>query len=224
MSETMEFDIGSEVDCTDGVCGKLSRLVVDPVAQSITHIVVDPGSRHAIVRLVPIRFVASAGERVNLTCTKAQFEVFEEADETDFVRIPTDWAGYEADHVLSWPYYGLHASGMGVVSRASMGPLSETTPTELTTYDNVPLGEVEVRRGDDVHATDGTIGRVHGLVIDPQNYHVTHFLLEEGHLWGHKTVAIPISAVIHAGDGVRLNLTKDQVRDLPPVDVEHHVR
>lgn len=220
MSETREFDIGSEVDCTDGVCGKVSRVVVNPVAQSITHIAVDPGSRHSIARLVPIRFVASAEDRIKLTCTKAQFEVFEEADETDFLRIPSDWTGYEADHVLSWPYYGLHSSGAGVVSRSSMGPLSETTPPELVTHDNVPLGEVEIRRGDGVHATDGAIGHVHGLVIDPQNDHVTHFLLEEGHLWGHKTVAIPISAVTRAGDGVRLNLTKDQVRELPPVAVK----
>jgi sporulation protein YlmC with PRC-barrel domain len=222
MSETMEFDIESEVDCTDGACGKLTRVVVDPVARSMTHIVVDPGSRHAIARLVPIRFIGSAGERIKLTCTKAQFEVLEEADETDFLRIPSEWTGYEADHVLSWPYYGLHASGLGVVSRSSMGPLSETTPTELVRHDNVPLGEVEVRRGDDVHATDGTIGRVHGLVIDPENHHVTHFLLEEGHLWWRKTVAIPISAVTRAGDGVRLNLTNDQVGELPPVDVHLH--
>ena len=34
------------------------------------------------------------------------------------------------------------------------------------TYDTVPLDEVEVRRGEHVHATDGDIGRVQGLVID----------------------------------------------------------
>lgn len=221
MSDAMEFDIGSEVDCTDGVCGELSRVVVDPVAQSITHIAVDPRARHGIRRLVPIRFVGSAGERVQLTCTNAQFEAFEEADETDFLRSQTDWGGYDPDQMLSWPYYGLHASGSGVVSRAGMPAPAHAATAELVTHDHVPLGEVEVRRGDHVHAADGTIGRVHGLVIDPQNHHVTHFLLEEGHLWGHKTVAIPIGAVERVGDGVRLALTKDQVRDLPPVGLKH---
>ena len=57
-------------------------------------------------------------------------------------------------------------------------------------------------------------------MIDPADHHVTHFLLNEGHLWGHKTVAIPIGAVTHIEDGVRLSLTKDEVRDLPPVDVD----
>ena len=84
------------------------------------------------------------------------------------------------------------------------------------------MGEVEVRRGEHVHASDGNIGRVQGLVIDPGDHHVTHVLLQQGHLWGKKEIAIPISAVKDvASDGLRLNLTKDEVRDLPPVDLAH---
>ena len=86
--------------------------------------------------------------------------------------------------------------------------------------DRVPAGEVEVRRGDHVHATDGAIGRVRGLVIDPSDHQVTHALLDEGHLWGEKRVAIPISAVADVEDGVQLNLSKDQVRDLPAVELD----
>jgi hypothetical protein len=47
---------------------------------------------------------------------------------------------------------------------------------------------------------------------------VTHVLPGEGHLWGRKEVAIPVSAVTGAKDGLRLNITKKQVEDLPPVD------
>jgi hypothetical protein len=36
--------------------------------------------------------------------------------------------------------------------------------------DCVPVGEVEVRRGEHVHATDGDIGLVEGLVIDPASH------------------------------------------------------
>jgi hypothetical protein len=46
---------------------------------------------------------------------------------------------------------------------------------------------------------------------------VTHILLDEGHLWGKRQVAIPIGAVADFSDGVRLSLTKDEVRDLPLV-------
>ena len=39
------------------------------------------------------------------------------------------------------------------------------------------------------------IGKVEGLVIEPTHGHVTHVLLQEGHLWGRKEVAIPIGSV-----------------------------
>ena len=78
-----------------------------------------------------------------------------------------------------------------------------------------------MRRGEHVHATDGHIGKVQGLVIDPESHHVTHVLLQEGHLWGRKEVAIPIGAVTGVDDGIRLNITKQQVQDLPPVDIHH---
>ena len=81
------------------------------------------------------------------------------------------------------------------------------------------IGEAEVRRGEHVLATDGAIGRVQGLVVHPGDHCVTHVLLDEGHLWGQKRV-IPIGDVKDTEDGVRLNLTKDEVRELPLVDVD----
>ena len=78
-----------------------------------------------------------------------------------------------------------------------------------------------MRRGEPVQATDGDIGHVQGLVIDPASRHVTHVLLQEGHLWGRKQVAIPIGAVASTRDGIQLKISKQEVQDLPPVDVDH---
>jgi hypothetical protein len=51
---------------------------------------------------------------------------------------------------------------------------------------------------------------------------VTHVLLQEGHLWGRKEVAIPISAVSSVDDdGIKLSITKHQVQALPAVDIDH---
>jgi hypothetical protein len=41
-------------------------------------------------------------------------------------------------------------------------------------------------------------------------------LLREGHLWGRKEIAIPVSAVTGVQNGIRLNITKQQVEALPP--------
>ena len=106
---------------------------------------------------------------------------------------------------------------------AGFGPEMAPVGSSRSSTHARPLGEVEVRRGEHVHATDGAIGRVQGLVIDRKSRHVTHVLLQEGHLWGKKEVAIPIGAVarVDPDDGIRLGITKQQVQDLPPVDIDH---
>ena len=77
-----------------------------------------------------------------------------------------------------------------------------------------------MRSGDHVHATDGDIGQIHGVIMNPGSHQVTHVLLREGYLWGHKQVAIPISAVTRVDAGIELNITKERVKHLPPVDLD----
>ena len=81
--------------------------------------------------------------------------------------------------------------------------------------DVVPLGESELRHGERVHAVDGEIGEVQGFLVNAADDRVTHVLLKEGHLWGRKEVAIPVSAVRGVENGIMLNLTKKQVEELP---------
>jgi hypothetical protein len=163
--------------------------------------------------------VSTSGKEVHLRCTMAQFEALEQAEETNFLPgAPGQW-GYGQDQMLSWPYFGLGMGGMGGMGVGMMGGMGMGRGPRTVTSDRVPAGEVEVRRGDHVHATDGPIGRVQGLVVNPVDHHVTHVLLDEGHLWGKKRVAIPIGAVAGVEGGVQLSLTKDEVRDLPTVDL-----
>jgi sporulation protein YlmC with PRC-barrel domain len=225
MSEPTEFIIGSEVSCSDGACGELRRVVIDPVARALTHLVVEPKHGPPRGHLVPVDLVLSASQGITLTCTTSEFEKLDEAEETQFIPGGSTRFGYGQGQMLSWPYYGLGGglavSGLGGVAFA--GTTANGAPGgHVVTNDVVPGGEVLVRRGEHVNATDGAIGKVKGLVIRPGDHCVTHVLLDEGHLWGQKMVAIPISAVKDVEDGVRLNLTKDDVRDLPPVQVDEH--
>ena len=75
MADTAEFTIGSEVSCSDGPVGKVSRVVVNPVAKALTHLVVEPGFRQGPSRLVPLDLVDGGdGGEVRIGCTKAEFE------------------------------------------------------------------------------------------------------------------------------------------------------
>ncbi len=91
---------------------------------------------------------------------------------------------------------------------------------KLQPAEEIDPAEAELIPGKPIHAVDGEIGKVLGFIVDPDDQRVTHVLLEEGHLWGRKwgrrEVAIPISAVITIDEGIRLNMTKKQVEDLPP--------
>ncbi len=219
LSEADHFIIGSDVACTDGVCGELRRVVVNPIARKLTHLVVEEKHRQGLGRLVPIQLVSSSQATITLTCTTAQFNALEWAEETHFLAGPGSPWGYDDGQVLSQPYSALGVGGMGGlggIGGLESGIAGTRSPVVV---DRVPAGEVEVRRGESVIATDGPIGKVAGLAVDPADHHVTHVLLDEGHLWGKKTVAIPIGAVRGIEGGVHLDLSKDDVRDLPSVQL-----
>ena len=218
-----QFTIGSDVMCGDGECGQLRRVVVDPVARRLTHLVVDGkrGEETGAGRLVPIALADVTADGIVLRCTSEQFEQLEFAEETQFVSGARGEWDYDQDHLMSWPYYGLGMAGVRTDGSGAMADPVPPSESQIVTYERVPSGEVQIRRGEKVHAADGDIGRVQGLVVDAADQAVTHVLLDDGHLWGKKRVAIPIRAVSGVGpDGVSLSLTKDEVRDLAPVDVD----
>jgi sporulation protein YlmC with PRC-barrel domain len=220
MGDTTQFTIGTDVSGSDGAVGKLIRVIVDPTVEEVTHLAVEPEHRPDLGRLVPLDLVEFGGAAggIRLRCTKAEFENLDPAEDTQIIPASDGYGGYGPGQIGYMPYYGLEGGGMAV---PGIGRGAGAIAPQVVATDSVPLGEVEIRRGESVQATDGDIGRVQGLVIDPGSRHVTHFLLQEGHLWGKKEVAIPISAVTSTRDGIQLKISKHEVQDLPPVDVSH---
>jgi sporulation protein YlmC with PRC-barrel domain len=213
MGEAVPVTIGGRARCQDGPCGQVTRVVVDPVADEITHLVVEPEGRRGLGRLVPLDLVDASSDGITLRCTLAEFERLDPAEQTQFIPGSAGYAAYGPEQVLAWPYYGL---GGESVQGDTLPSTSQTV-----TYDSIPMGEVEFRRGMRVRATDGAIGHVHGLVLDRRDRRVTHVLLQEGHLLARKEVAIPVSVVTGVGEDVELSIDRHQVQDLPPVDVRY---
>jgi sporulation protein YlmC with PRC-barrel domain len=195
MAEETEFAMGATASCVDGPGGKVSRVIIDPATETVTHLVIQPKHRLGVGRLVPLDLVETTAGDIRLRCTVEEFGGLEPAQETELI-----------DDVTA---------GLGLGLNAPMGTIS---PMQPIIQDVVPLGEADVDRGDPVYALDGEIGRIKGLMVDPDDHRVTHVLLEEGHLWGRKKVSIPASAVTGVANGIRLSLTKKQVEDLPPAD------
>ena len=203
--------IGATASCTDGPCGQVRCVVVDPVARDVTHIVVQTKHRMGLGRLVPLDLLDAAGDQITFTCDSAAFMELEVAEQIQFMPRSIGYTTYNPQDTLTLPYYGL---GLAAVTAAD-------NPALVVTHHALPLGEVGVHRGDCVHATDGEIGTVKGLVIERLSHHVTHVLLQEGHLWGRRDVAIPIDAVTTFEGGIRLDMPKSAVQSLPLVQIEH---
>jgi sporulation protein YlmC with PRC-barrel domain len=209
----VRLELDKPVLCEDKEVGQLADLVVDPIAKRVTHLVVKPEHGPGSSHLVPIELV-EPDEQVGgivLTCSTEELEGLPHVQEFSYVRteeLPTDDPDWDVGvkDVLALPYYD--ATGL-------VGPVDTITDVGVA-YDRVPKGEVEVRRASPVIAADGHyIGDVDGFLVDDTD-HITHFVLERGHLWGRREVTVPIGAVESVeSDSVKLSLSKDQVGELP---------
>jgi sporulation protein YlmC with PRC-barrel domain len=218
----MRLEIGNRVRCTDGVYGELADIVIDPLEKRVTHLVVKPEQDEGEARLVPIQLAKGRDDKqreIKLECTLDEAQGFESVREAAYLRLgespaeDPDW-DVGVEDVLAMPYY----SGVGV------DPWPGGLDSHVTMYyDRVPKGEVEVRRASAVISVDGqSLGEVDGFVVDADE-HITHVVLERGHLWGRKEVTIPIGAVARVeSDVVHVALSKDEVGALPAVRVGRH--
>jgi len=214
------FTIGAKVSCSGEPCGKLTRVIIDPIGRTLTHIVVEPRQEER-GRLVPIRLVvASTPDAIELSCSMHEFNQLDPSQDTDYFPMDDQYGSYYGGYGQGYgygygtayflPYYGFGGMGYGY----ARGP-------GYASYDAIPAGEVTIRRGDPVHATDGDIGRIAGLVIGTPAGEVTHVLLQEGHLWGKKDVSIPIGSVSRVGGVVEVDLSKHELEELPSIDIDH---
>jgi sporulation protein YlmC with PRC-barrel domain len=215
VSESVQYTIGTGVRCEEGECGSIERVVIDPVAQRVTHLVVDPGRGED--KLVPVTLVDDEAEGIKLACTAGEFAALESAEEGQFLPGGDNDFGYDPAQTMVWPFFRPNIALAG-----GMNPPPFHGPSSgggRRVQERVPAGEVQIRRGDRVEARDGEAGRVRGLVVDGRQNTVSHVLLSEGHLWGRKTVAVPIADVDNVGPAIRVSYTKEELKDLPDLQV-----
>ena len=211
----MRLELGKPVRCSDGAVRELADIVVDSSSKSVTHLVVQPQNEPEAARLVPIELAddgASDGGEIVLRCPAELLERLEPVREYAYLRPgeqPEKDSKWDVgvEDMVSTPTYG--PSDFGEYA----GDLDSGVGI---TYDRVPKGEVELRHASSVYSSDQHhLGRVEGLVVDAED-RVTHVLLERGHLWWKREIAIPADAVSKfETDMVTLGVTKSELDDLP---------
>ncbi|HKS52151.1 MAG TPA: hypothetical protein VJS67_09815, partial [Pseudonocardiaceae bacterium] len=88
MAGEPQFTIGARASCTDGHCGEVRRLIIDPATETVTHLVIQPGHRQEDGRLVPVHLVEATDGEIRLRCTRADFDKLDHAAERDMVAGP----------------------------------------------------------------------------------------------------------------------------------------
>jgi len=201
----MDIPIHADVYCEGIVSGRTTCLIINPVDEQVTHVVVADKAFPNIERLVPVELIVnSTQDSIHLRCSQSDLLSMEPFKKTDFI---------DSDHLdraipfevpyLVWPY-----------------SMYETMPMPLE-HDNIPAGEVAIHRYTSVRATDGEVGRVDEFVINPKNDSITHLVLREGHLWGQKEVTIPVSEIKEITEEVVfLKLDKKAISLLPAIPIQ----
>lgn len=200
----MDIPVDARVECKDGPCGQSTALIVNPVTRKVTHIVVR--GRYSQEYLVPVTQVEDTSRGlIRLYCITDELSRMELFVETHYVQDDQpDPATLGYGTMLNAPF-------AAPMDDYDMG----------ATVERIPPGELAVRRGTHVEATDGRVGIVGELVVDKEGEHVTHLVLQEGHLWGRKEVTLPLSAIDRVeGNRVYLNLDKKAVNRLPTVPLK----
>ncbi len=193
----IEIPMGVEVHSIEGPYGRSRWVILDPVKEQVTHMVVEEHKAPHRKKLIPIHFVrVTSPQQINLSCWNHQLKTMPDYVESEYVH-----SGPHLAQVMLWPYVEPgHQLGL---------PIQEKVPPE-----------VAIRRGIRVDASDGAIGQVGELMVDRESGNITHVILREGNLWGKREISIPVTAIKSMeGDAIQLKLTKKEVEALGEIPV-----
>ena len=201
----IDLPLTAEVYCPDGPAGRSTHVIGNPLNNEITHLVVKSYLPPFHEYLVPVDQVEETTEdRITLKCTRDDLNKMELLEVEEYRR--SEIPGY-----LYWPY---------VVS--SVPYMSDTVETYIPVKrKNVPPGELALRRGARVEATDGYVGQVDELLINSQDMQVTHLVLLERHILQKREITIPVSQIDHVSENtIFLKLDRKNVEELPTTPIQ----
>jgi sporulation protein YlmC with PRC-barrel domain len=199
----MDIPLNAKVRCSDGLCGHTTEVILHPETGEVTHVVVREKHSPHVERLVPVHFVTeeTTEHQVCLRCSADTLAGMQAFTRTEVL-----------------PERVSHYEGSGYLA-AELVPARVVESKWVTVrHKELPKGEVAVRRGAHVEATDGRVGSVDAFLAEPKTERITHLLLRRGHLWGERDVAIPISHIERfSEDVIYLRIGKQAVKELPAI-------
>jgi len=194
----MELFLNAQVNFADGPCGRITHVVIDLRSQKVTHLVVSVKDRYPFEYLVPLGWVVGVSlGSIQLCCTRDYLDLLAPFSEIE-------WR-------TSDPFYSAALLDELLIHRLLMRP-----DFYVVKRKRISAGELALRRGSWVRATDGRAGRLESLVIDPVDGSVTQLMLRMGRKWNARKAFIPVSQIDYIKDEtIFLKLARRDVVGLP---------
>jgi sporulation protein YlmC with PRC-barrel domain len=232
---------GYAIRATDGTIGHVKDFYFDDEDWVVRYLIVDTGSwlssRKVLISPIAVGQSSWADKILSVSITREQVKNSPDIDTDKPVsrQHEMEYLGY-----YSYPYYwgGAGFWGPGIYpSMRAMGDGYAGSNSEYLTAaaDQTQLAR-EARRheNDDPHlrsgkavmkyhieASDGGIGHLQGLLLDQDTWAIRYLIVDTSNWWlGHQVLIAPqwIKNVSWPDHTVRVNLTRQAVKDAPPYD------
>jgi hypothetical protein len=228
---------GCSIGATDGAIGEVKDLYFDDDAWVIRYLVVATGSWLAgrKVLISPFALNQAQWEQKLLRATLTQEQVKNSpAIDTD---MPVS-RQHEMEYLkyYSYPSYWGGAALWGIGPNPNLLPMGEAYQWPAGSYGQVraehdreiskqsPKGDHHLRSCNailkyHIHANDGDIGHVAGLLVDDETWAIRYLIVDTSNWWlGHQVLVAPqwIRAVSWSHSNVSIELPRQALKDAPP--------
>jgi sporulation protein YlmC with PRC-barrel domain len=236
MKDLEDYTIGA----TDGPLGAVQDFYFDDDAWVIRYLIVETGSwlssRKVLISPISIRKADGADRVIEVSLTKEQVEKSPDIDTDKPVsrQHEVEYLGY-----YGYPGYwgGVGMWGEGLYPYAMMpdypgyGADQAEREREIADYaranqlrhrkDDPHLRSCQAVVGYHIHASDGEIGHVQGMLVDEETWAIRYLVVDTTNWFGgHKVLVSPqwVTDVNWSDETVSVDLSQQAIKDAPPYD------
>jgi uncharacterized protein YrrD len=201
----MNLEIGADVLGPDGKLGTLTQIVIEPLGERVTHVIVERGGLHPWVKVVPTETLThTENARVWTRLTLPEMEAL-----PDYLSLSE--SGTAPAMPSDVPLADLHPVGLLWPSNVLGWYLpSHQSSTPAPPQANLPPGTHGLKAGTEVHGRDGKVGHLDEVVYDQESGRATGMIIRKGFFFARELEA-PIDWVEAINDTIRLSVRRDEI-------------
>lgn len=226
------------IRATDGPIGQIRDLYFDDESWIVRYVVADTGTlfsgRKVLISPIAITDSSSAEQLLSVSITKEQIRNSPDID-TDkpvsrqheinylgYYGFPYYWGGVGFWGANAYPSMMMPGySGFNSMPHALPPEVQKAyaqVETERHQHDDPHLRSCNEVKSYHIHATDGEIGHVSGMLIDEETWAIRYMIIDTSNWWlGHQVIIAPqwIRDVSWSENTVTVGLTRKEIQEAP---------